>query len=165
MAGHASFAERFVFEGKRSGLLAVALRAGFVQSRHRQSSGGFEDIASMGIVALRAVHVILDQGMVIGQLELGLNVEVTLKTGGWVFARVRNELPSSASGRDMFAARSMAGFATRHPGPFQIVPVQPPVRACRKKARDVCVTIDAGAVSNEHGAVDLRRFNSRAGER
>lgn len=153
-----------MFKGKRPGLFAMALRAGFVQARHRQSSGGFEYIAPVGIVALHAVHVILDQGMVVWQIKFGLNVEVALKTSRRIFARISDELPSAASRRDMLAARSMARFAACCSGPFQIVPMEPSVWACREKARNVRVTVNTRGVSNEHGAFDPRWFDRRAGK-
>ena len=90
----------------------MAGSAGFVQPCHGQSSRWLEDVPSVRIMALRAVHVILDKRMMVGQLEFPLNVEVTLKAGAWIVSRIDNEFAVAATCGDVLAARAVAGFAT-----------------------------------------------------
>ena len=66
MADRATFPQRRVLKDKRPGLLAVALGAGFIPACHRQAARRFEDVVAMRIMALRAVHLLLQHRVVLG---------------------------------------------------------------------------------------------------
>src|SRR5262249_18575688 len=54
-----TFTQCRMFEHERPRLLAVTPRTTLVESGHRQSSGGFENIAAMRVMTLRAVYFVL----------------------------------------------------------------------------------------------------------
>jgi hypothetical protein len=70
-----------VFEHKRPRLFAVTLRAVLVKARHGQTSGGFEDIHPMWVVALYAIHPLFKDWMMLRQIELGMDSQMALKAG------------------------------------------------------------------------------------
>ena len=76
----ATLAHGFVLEHNRARLFTMALGAAFVESRHRQSAGRFENVIAMRVVALNTIHFALNHGMMLGQIEFSLNFEVALKT-------------------------------------------------------------------------------------
>lgn len=162
MASQAAFTQRFVFVDKGPGLFPVALPARLVQPGHGQPSGRLEDVPPVRIVALDAVHVLLDDRMMMGQLELGVRIQVALKARGGIFTRIHDELAAAAAGRHVPAARAVARFAAGHTRPFRIVFIKPAVRAARKTSGNVRVAIYAGGVPNKGGAFDVRRCGDGA---
>jgi hypothetical protein len=108
----ATFPQGLVFEDVRPGFFTVALGAAFVVTRHGQAARRFENIRAMRIVALRTVHPALDKRMVLRQVEFGLGFQVALKTCRGILAWIDDEFAASASGFDMFAARTVARLAT-----------------------------------------------------
>src|SRR5437899_1020669 len=111
VADGAAFAEGFVLEYERPGLFAVALRAAFVAPGHGQAARGFENVASVRIMALNTVHPAFDHRMMLRQAELGMGFYMALEAWTGILARIHDELAAPAAGRDMLAARSMTGFA------------------------------------------------------
>jgi hypothetical protein len=97
MADGATFPHRRMLKDNGPGLLTVALSASFVLTRHGQPAGGFENVAAMRIVALNAVHPLLQHRVVLRKLKLRLLLAMALETGRRVFARIDNELPSAAA--------------------------------------------------------------------
>ncbi len=65
VANGAAFAQRFVFKNKRARLRLMTLRAALILRRHRESACWFENIAAVRIVAVGAIHVALDEGMML----------------------------------------------------------------------------------------------------
>ena len=112
VADHAAFAERLVLVNERPGLLAMTLGAGFIQARHGQSAFRLEDVASVRVVALDAIHFIFEHWMMMGKFEFSLLLNVTLKTGGGFPAGIDDEFAATAPALNMAAAGSVAGFAT-----------------------------------------------------
>src|SRR6478672_4885500 len=100
-----------MLEHKRPGLLAMALAACLVDPRHGQASRRFHDVLTVWIVALDAIHLSFRKRVMLGKVELGVDLEVALKTRLRIFARVDNELvaPGSAH-RHVFARGPMARF-------------------------------------------------------
>src|SRR5437867_4040169 len=84
VADGAAFPHGFMLENKWSRLFAVAGRTALVEAGHCQTAGWFEDIAAVRVVALRAVHPVLDDGMVMREIEFSVRFEMALKTGGGV---------------------------------------------------------------------------------
>jgi hypothetical protein len=103
VARRAAFAQSFVLKDETAGLLAMATRALFVQSRHGQAARRFHDIAAMRIVALHAVHLPFANGMMLGQVEVSVNFEMTCEARLRIPARVDDEFASATRG-DVFAA-------------------------------------------------------------
>jgi len=81
----------------------MTLRAAFVQPRHGQSAGAFENIATMRIVALRAIHPAFNHGMMLRQIEFSPSRQVALETRAGIFSGIDNEFASAARG-NVFAA-------------------------------------------------------------
>ncbi len=78
-------------------------------------AGRFEDVVAMRIVALHAVHLLLQHRVVLGKLEFRLLLAMALETSRRVFAGIDDELASPAAARDVQARRSVARFAARLP--------------------------------------------------
>ena len=111
MACDTSLAHGIMFINKRTGLIAMTLRACFILARHRQSSSRFQDVGAMRIMALHAIQAAFKDWMVIWKMKLGLDIRVTLKTGLRIFCRINNEFSPPSPGLNMSAARAVAGFA------------------------------------------------------
>ena len=165
VAHRAAFPERFVLEDERLGLFAMTLGARFVEARHRQPAGGFQHVMSVRIVALRAIHLPFDYRMMLGQVELRVGLQMTLKTRRRVLAGVDDKFAATASGFDVLAARAVAGFATVIALAGRAVKTQPRMRIGGKAARVIRVTFEAGLIAGERGAGDGGRRERRAFER
>ena len=157
----ATFAHGFVLENDRPRLLAMTLGAAFIEPRHRESSRWLENVAAVRVVALHAVHVAFDDGMMLRQIEFSLSFEVALKTRRRVFVRIDDELAAAAD-FDVFAARAVTGFAAGlafHAGNFKM---HPRVRAAREHAHVFRMAIQAGLVPDIGGAGNFRRRHDGA---
>ena len=146
MTDDAAFAHRRMRENEWPGLVAMTLRTAFILPRHGQSARRFENVASVWIVALHAVHVALDDRMVMRQIKFRVNVKVALKTGSGVFARVDDEIGTPRL--DVFAARPVTGFAAGLASHRRIARMNPRVRAGGEFLDDVLVAIRAGLVAD-----------------
>jgi hypothetical protein len=164
VAGGAAFAHGRVFEDVGFGLFAVAVAARFVDAGHGQAAVGFHDVEPVWIVAVDTVHVAFKHGVVLRQVELGVDGEVALETGVGLFARVDDELATTAAGGDVFAAGAVTGFAALLAGHLCVGQVESGMRAGREGSRDVSMAISAGFVADVSGAFDLRRGVDGAAE-
>ena len=160
MTNRAAFAQRLVLKDKWPCLRLVTVRTTLILPRHCQASLRFEDVSAVGIVAIHAIHIAFNHRMMLGQIEFSLRVEMALETGRRIFSRIDNEA-GRASAPDMFAARTMAGFATTLPGHSRAFDMQPRVRTGRKFADDLRVTIGACTVADVVGAGNLKRSHNR----
>ena len=70
----------------------MTLGAAFIEPCHRKPAGGFEDVISMGIMALHAGHVTLDHGVMLRKAEFGVNIEVALETRIRLAARIDDKM-------------------------------------------------------------------------
>jgi len=111
MADGATLPQRFVFEYKRPRLLAMALGTRFIEPRHGEAARRLENVPSVRVVALNAIHPAFDDRMMLRQIELGLSFQMALETDVRGFARIDDEFPASAARLDVFAARTVAGLA------------------------------------------------------
>jgi len=161
VAGDTAFAQGFVFKRKGSRLFPVAGRARFVQARHGKSARGLEGVPSMRVVALHATHLSLDDRMMIRQVHLRFHVDVALKTGGGIPAGIDDEFSTASACRDVFASRTVAGFAPRRTGSESVVSVKQAVWAGRENPRDCFVAVDASGISREAGSCDRWWLNRR----
>jgi hypothetical protein len=160
VATDAAFTQGRVLEHDGLGLFAVALGAGFVQARHGESAGRFHDVLTVGIVALHAVHLPFQDGMMLGKMKLSLSVQVTLETGGRIFARIDDEIGADGAGGHVLAPRSVTRFAAVLAGHLGLGQMQAGVRTRGENARDGAVTIGAGFVADEGCAFNFRRLKN-----
>ncbi len=91
VANGATFVHGLMFEDEWPCLVLVALCATLVLPGHGQSTGGFEDVAAVRVMAIRAIHVPLDDRMMLGEAEFALHIEMALKTGVGFFAGIDDE--------------------------------------------------------------------------
>jgi hypothetical protein len=147
MAGHAAVAHRLVFKNMRLGLLAMALRAGLVQPRHRQTARRLHDVHAVRIVALDAIHLAFNDRVMLRQVKFRVRFQVAGKTSRRVFAGIDDELAASAADLNMKAARPVTGFAAALPGHFRALEMNPCVRTGREGADVIRVTIIAGLIA------------------
>ena len=125
MAGDTALANRVMLEHKRTSLGGVTLEAGFVRRQESQSAtldallkvgvATFDCIALVRIVAINAAHLVLQHRMMVRQLELGPNFQVTLEASIRRFQWV-NDVPPAAAGLNVLAAGTVAGFASHRFG-------------------------------------------------
>jgi len=115
MACRAALAKGRVFENEGARLLAVALRAVFIQTRDGQSGGGLHDVAAVRVMALNAIHPLFRDRMMLRQPELDFRRTMTLEAGRRILAGVDNKLPTPAASGDMETAGAMASFAAGLP--------------------------------------------------
>src|ERR1700752_2857301 len=88
VAGHAPFAQRLVFKDKGARLLAMTLGAGFIQTRHRQASRRLQNLPSVRIMALHAVHPSFRDRVVLREIKFRVGLEVALKADLRGLARI-----------------------------------------------------------------------------
>ena len=111
-----------------------------------------------------AIHAPFDYGMMLREVKLGVGLEVTLETGGGIFAGIDNELAAPAAGFDVVAAGPVAGFTAGLAGHFGIRHIDPCMGAGREPARNIGVAIVAGFVANVSGARNFRRRHHGASD-
>jgi len=161
MAYGASFTEGFMLENKRPRLFPMTLRAILVETGHCQSACRFENVRTVWIMTLHAIHPPLGYGMVLGQIEFGMRLQMAIETRRRVLSRIDDELASSPAHCNMLAAWSVAGFAPGSIRKFGVVKIQTSVSTSRKVARDIGVAIIAGCISHISGAGHLNWHENR----
>jgi len=161
VANDAALTHRRMFKDEWPRLVAMTLRATFILPRHGQSARRLENVAAMRVMALHAAHVAFDDRMMLRQIKLRVDVEMTLKAGSRIFARVDDEI-SAAAGLDVFAARPVAGFAAGFTDHRRIFKMNPRMRAGGKFSDDVLVAIRAGLVTDVMRAGNFQRHHHRA---
>ena len=160
MAGGAAFAQCRVFENKRTGLFPVTVGTGFIEARHGQAASRLKDVGSMGIVTLNTIHLALGDGMMFGEVKLGIYLEMTFVTGLRVLARVDDHFfAAGAAYGHMLAARTVARLAAMLAGHARLLDMQPGVRTGRKDARNVCVAVGANFVAHKGRSLNFWGFN------
>jgi hypothetical protein len=149
MAGRAAFPQCRMLKDKGPGLLAMALGTGFIQACHHQAASRFEDVAAMGIVALDAVHLFLQNRVVLGKLEFRLFLAMALEARGRVFPGIDDEFASPAASCHVQACGSVARFAARLPDCASVFQVNPSMGAGGKAAGDAAMAIRASLIADE----------------
>lgn len=170
MASHATFAQRFVLEDKRTALRGVALEAGivFTQETHptaleqlwKVRSAAFDGDALVRIMAIDAAHLSFHHWMVMRQLKFCPYFQVALETGVGRFPRI-NDLARLAAGLDVQTAGTVASFASHLLGVFSFGQ-KSRVRGCPEIAGDLVVTGIAGIRTDELRAGNTRRRDNCA---
>jgi hypothetical protein len=113
-------------------------------------------------MALNTVHLSFSHGMMLGQAELSMDLQMTRETGIWFSARVDNELFAAAANRDVLAPRTVAGFTSGVSDHLRAFNMDACVRTRGENPRIVCVAIDASFISNQGCACNLRWRHHRA---
>src|SRR4051794_35567926 len=104
VAARAAFAQCGMFENKRSRLFPMALGAGFVPPRHGKTAGRLHYVEAVRVMALGTIHFAFGNRMMLGQVELGVDVQMALKAGLRILPRVDYEFFASRSAdRHVFA--------------------------------------------------------------
>ena len=121
MARNTTFANRVMLENKRSTLGSMALQAGLVSRQESEpaatnrllkiGAAAFDRIPLVRVVAIDAAHLVFEHRMMMWQLELRPDLQVTLETGVGRFQRV-NDVAAAATGLDVFAAGSVTRLAS-----------------------------------------------------
>lgn len=165
MTNSAAFTQRFVFVDDQARLFAMALCARFIQAREPGCSPSLksgamrclENVCSVRIVALDAIHSIFQHRMMVRQSELGVHMDMTSETGLRFPAGIDNKFAAPAPGLHVQAAWSVARFATGRLASRRTFEMQARMRARWKDASDVRMAIDAGLVPNKSRSLDHRR--------
>lgn len=157
VTGYATVAHRLVLEHVRLRLLAMALCAGLVQTRHGQPACRFHDVKAMRVVALHAIHVALGDGVMMRQVELRVCLQVARVAGGRVTAGIDDESATAATDLNMPASRAMACLAARVPRGLDRLEVDARMRASREGSHIIRMAFVAILVADEGRALNLRR--------
>jgi hypothetical protein len=173
MTDRATLPQSLVLEYKWPCLFTMTLRAVFIEPRHRQTAGRsaagatcrFENVASVRIVALHAIHLSLDHRMMLRHSKFCLRLQMTLEAGSRIFSRVDDEFAASSTGFDMLAPRPVAGFAAGLPAELRIFDMHARVRAGRKNSGDIRMTLGAGLIADVSRSRNIRRCNYGSRER
>ncbi len=166
VTGGAAFAHRGVLKNERPGLFTVALRAGLVQTPHREPSRRLHDIQAMRVMALHTVHLSLSDGMMLRKMEFGIDVQMTFVTGLGILPGVDDELLTPrASNSHVFACRAVARFAAVLAYGFGVLEMQPGMRTRGERTRDFGMTIGANLVTNKGRPLDHGRHHHRSLDR
>ena len=120
MADDTSFAQRFVFVDERAALGGMTLEAGIVSAKERNTPavdrlchigrGAFDGQADMRIMAISATDFAFKDRVMMWQLELCADFEVTLEARLWRPTRIDDGASSAATG-NVQTPRAMARFA------------------------------------------------------
>ena len=156
VADGTTLTKRFMLKNERPGLVLMTLGATFILSGHGEATGRFENVAAMGIMAVNAVHVALNHGVMLGEIEFGLNIQMTLETGFGIFTGVNDKL-GGATGTNVLAAGAMTGFTPALAGHGHVGKMQPRMGTGRKFTDDRGVTIGTSPVTDKMGTGNFQR--------
>ena len=156
VADGAALSQSFMLENKRPRLFAMAFCAGLILPRHGKPMRRLHYVHAVGIVALGAIHFAFQHGVMLGQIEFRVRLEMTVQARAGIFPGVYDKLPSATSNGDVFAARPMARFASRHSLRVGALEMKSRMRAGRKNACDVCVAVVASLVADKGGSFNCR---------
>jgi hypothetical protein len=152
----ATFPQGRMLENKWPGLLPMTGGTGIVIARHGEPSGRFENVGPVGVMALGAIDMVFEQGMVLGQMKLGLDWPMAFETGAGIFAGVDNESAAAAATGDVQTSGSVAGFATGLPGGARVVQPDAGMGAGGENAANIGVAFGAGLIADEGRAGNVR---------
>ena len=150
-----------MLQDDRFALLPMAGGAVLVKPGDGQAGRGLKDIAPVRVMALHAIHPVLEDRVMMRQMKFGMRRQVALEATGRIAPRVDDKLAPPAPGGDMLAGGPVARFTSGRSFQLGRVNVDPGVRAARKMPRDRTMTIHADLVADVFGAGDLRRADDR----
>lgn len=155
MTNRAAFAHRFMLEDKWLGLVAMTLRAGLIESGHREAAGGFHDVRSVRVMTLNTIHFAFNDRMMLREAELCMGFEMAIKATGRVFAGIKNKFSAPTAGGDVLTAGAVAGFAAARACLGGRNEVHPRMRAGGELARVVGVTGQTSLIAH---VICIRNF-------
>src|SRR5450432_3782794 len=161
MAGHAAFAQGLVLENERSTLRGMTLETGFVLTEQRDPAA-LEGAADVRVMAIRAANLPFEDRVMMRQLELRADLQVTLKTGLGRTAGI-DDRARAAAARDVQTSGTVTRFAADI---FRVVSrrFESRVRRGRERSRDLFVTGGARFRADEFSSRNAwRRENSAFG--
>src|SRR5688500_13445753 len=91
MAGCASLAQGFVFKDRHFRLFTMTLRAALIHSRVSQSPTRFENVRTMRVMALHAIHLSFQHRMMLRQVELRVSIHMATQACVGIFAWIHDE--------------------------------------------------------------------------
>src|SRR6185295_2574523 len=100
--------------------------------------------------------------MMLRKVELGMDLQMAVETGGGILAGVEDEHAAPAAGRNVLAAGAVAGLATALSGHRQVAHMQARMGAGREYFDIILMAIEAGLVAGEAGAFDQGRADDGA---
>ena len=103
-----------MFINDRFGLFAMTLGTSLIATGHERATRRFKNIQPVRIMALHAVYFPFRDGMMLGEMKLGLDLQMAFKAGTWFFAWIYYESiqATSPSHGDVFAAWTVARFTS-----------------------------------------------------
>jgi hypothetical protein len=156
VADGATFTQRWMLENKRTGLFSVTLRTGFIGTCQGKAARRLENVTAVRVVALDTIHFLFQDRMVLGQVKLGLNCAMTLKTGGRIFAGIYYEFTPPPAAGDMETTGTVAGLATGLARGSGVLEMEAGVGTGGEDAGDIGVAFSATPVTQKGCAGDLR---------
>ncbi len=90
VADGTAFMHRLVFKNEGPRLVLMASGAVFILPGHGKAPGGLKNVLAVRVVALHAIHETLRHGMMLGQTEFALDIQVAFQAGIRFFTRVYN---------------------------------------------------------------------------
>jgi hypothetical protein len=88
-------------------LRAILVRARHGHSRLRRARRGFENVTPVGIMALDAIHVSFNYGMMLRHSKFCFRLQVALKTRGRILSRIHDKFAAPATRFDVLAPGPM----------------------------------------------------------
>jgi hypothetical protein len=156
VADRATLTQRFVLKHYRPDLFTMALRTAFVEPRQGETAGRFENVSTMRIMALHAVHAAFEDRVMLRQTEFSMRLEMAFEARSRLSAGIQDETAPSAADLDVPAAGPVTGFATRLSLDARNFEMNAGVRARRKAAHVIRVTVCADLVADKVRAWNLR---------
>lgn len=159
VANRAALAQGRVLEDVRPGFFTMALGAALVEARHGKPARRLHNVHAVRIVALDAIHLAFQDGVVLGQMKFRARFLMALETGFGVFAGIDDEfLEATATGHgDVLAAGAVAGFTAVLAGHVRLFQTQASVRTGWEHSSDVLMAISTGLVPDVSCTFDLQR--------
>lgn len=161
----ASLAQRLVLEHKRLRLVTMTIRTCLVQTPQTQAAGGFHHVRAVRVMALHAIHLPLEHGMMLWQAEFGVGVEMAIEARGRVPAGIENKLPAPAADFGMFATGAVTSFTAAWPNLGHRREMHPRVSTGRELPDVIGVALQTVLVADVIRAGNIRRHNDRTRHR
>ncbi len=161
MARCASVLHPFVDKHKGARLFAMALRTLLVLPSEAESPGLFKDVSPMRIMAVDAVDLSFEYGVVLRKAKLCMLLLMAIQAGLRVSAGVVDKDRFATTRLYVLATRSVARFTTAY---FVIVCFfleESRVNAAGKLSRDFCVAVLTFLVAHIVSTLDLGRYDHR----
>jgi hypothetical protein len=86
-----------------------------------------------------------------------MHIQMALKACAGIFSGINNKFATATTTLDVFARRAVTRLASGHMSKFDVILIQAAMGAGWEEARNVCVAINARAISDIMSAFDMRR--------